>query len=114
MIYIHSSVQAKLSALKKDSMKLKLNFRSLPPKMSTKSPVVCRFSWSRNGSHSVVDELPSLHMNHKFLCSSIFTEYQKDFENLNTRLKLCSLSFTVLPDDVIVKKRLKIGGSERV
>ena len=89
MIYIHSSVQAKLSALKKDSMKLKLNFRSLPPKMSTKNSVVRRFSWSRNGSHSVVDEFPSLHMNHKFLCSSIFTEYQKDFENLNTRLKLC-------------------------
>lgn len=82
--------------------------------MSTKNSVVRRFSWSRNGSHSVVDEFPSLHMNHKFLCSSIFTEYRKVFENLNTRLKLCSLSFAVLPDDVIVKKRLKIGGSERV
>ncbi|KAF3956389.1 hypothetical protein CMV_018478 [Castanea mollissima] len=107
-LYPVKQVQAKLSALKKDSMKLKLNCPSLPPKMSTRNSVVRRFSWSRNGSNSMVDELPSLHMNHKFLCSSIFTEYQKVFENLNTRLKVCLLSFAVLPDDVIVKKRLMI------
>ena len=47
-------------------------------------------------------------MNHKFVCSSVFTEFKEVFENLDMRLKLCFLSFAVLPKDVVVKRRLLI------
>ncbi|KAM3685931.1 hypothetical protein ACJW31_11G156800 [Castanea mollissima] len=98
----NKQVQTKLSALKNDALKLKLNIPSLPPKMSTKSS-------RANGSNSVVNEFPSLHMkNHKFVCSSVFTEFKEVFENLDIRLKLCLLSFAVLPEDVVVKRRLLI------
>ena len=68
----NKEVQAKLSAIKKDALKLKLNFPSLRPKMSTKDSVHRR-PRPTNGSNSVVNEFPSLHMNHKFVCSSVFT-----------------------------------------
>ena len=98
----NKQVQAKLSALKKDALKLKLNIPSLPPKMSTKSRPT-------NGSNSVVNEFLSLHMkNHKLVCSSFFTEFKEVFENLDMRLKLCLLSFAVLPEDAVVKRRLLI------
>ena len=103
----NKEVQAKLSAIKKDALKLKLNFPSLRPKMSTKDSVH-RSSRPTNGSNSVVNEFPSLHMNHKFVCSSVFTEFKEVFENLDMRLKLCLLSFAVLPEDVAVKRRLLI------
>nr|POE91799.1 putative disease resistance protein rga4 [Quercus suber] len=47
-------------------------------------------------------------MNHKFVCSYAFTEFKEVFENLDMRLKLCFLSFAVLPEDVVVKRRLLI------
>ncbi|KAF3973510.1 hypothetical protein CMV_003074 [Castanea mollissima] len=103
----NKEVQAKLSAIKKDALKLKLNFPPLRPKMSTKDSVHRR-SRPTNGSNSVVNELPSLPMNRKFVCSSVFTEFKEVFENLDMRLKLCLLSFAVLPEDVVVKRRLLI------
>ena len=39
---------------------------------------------------------------------SLFTEFKEVFENLDIRLKLCLLSFAVLPEDVVVKRRLLI------
>ena len=47
-------------------------------------------------------------MNHKFVCSSVFTEFKGVFENLDMRLKLCFLSFAFRPVDVVVKRRLLI------
>ena len=99
----NKQVQAKLSAIQKDAFKFKSNFPSMRPKMSTEDSV-----GSTNGPNSVVDEFPSLHMNRKFVCSSVFTEFKEVFENLDMRLKLCLLSFTVLPEDVVVKRRLLI------
>ena len=75
--------------------------------MSTKDSVHRR-SRPTNGSNSVVNEFPSLHMNRKFVCSSVFTEFKEVFENLDMRPKLCLLSFAVLPEDVVVKRRLLI------
>ena len=57
----------------------------------------------------MVDEkLPILHMNHKFLRSSVFTELQEAFEELNTKLKHCLLCFAVVPENEVVKRRLLI------
>ncbi|KAK4591980.1 hypothetical protein RGQ29_016450 [Quercus rubra] len=114
IVYEHSNeafpnkqVQAKLSALKKDALKLKSNFPSIPPKMSSKDSD--RQKWRpTNGSNSVVNDFPSLHMNRKFEWSSVFIEFKELFENLDMRLKLCLLSFAVLPEDVVVKWRLLI------
>ena len=61
-----------------------------------------------NKSNSVVNEFLSLHMNHKFVCSSVFNEFKEVFENLDMRLKLCFLSFAFRPVDVVVKRRLLI------
>lgn len=61
-----------------------------------------------NGSNSVVNEFLSLHTNHKFVCSSVFNEIKEVFENLDMRPKLCYLSFAVLPEDVVVKRRIPI------
>ena len=61
-----------------------------------------------NGSNSVVNEFLSLRTNHKFVCSSVFNEFKEVFENLDMRLKLCFLSFAVLPEDVVAKRRLMI------
>ena len=47
-------------------------------------------------------------MNHKFVCSSVFTEFKGVFENLDIRLKLWFLSFAVLPEDVVVQRKLLI------
>ena len=47
-------------------------------------------------------------MNHKFVCSSVFNEFKEVFETLDMRLKLCYLSFAVLPEDVVVKRRILI------
>ena len=103
----NKQVQAKLSALKKVALEFKSNFPSMRSKMFTKDSVR-RISRPTNGSNSVVDEFPSIHMNNKFVCSSVFTEFKEDFENLDMRLKLCLLSFAVLPEDVVVKRRLLI------
>nr|POE70919.1 hypothetical protein CFP56_77171 [Quercus suber]POF13445.1 hypothetical protein CFP56_22960 [Quercus suber] len=45
---------------------------------------------------------------HKFLSTSIFTGLLEVFKDLDTRLKLCLLSFAVLPANAIVKRRLLI------
>ena len=103
----NKQVQAKLSALKKVALEFKSNFPSMRSKMFTKDSVR-RISRPTNGSNSVVDEFPSIHMNNKFVCSSVFTEFKEVFENLDMRLKLCLLSFAVLPEDVVVKRRLLI------
>ncbi|KAM3686380.1 hypothetical protein ACJW31_11G194800 [Castanea mollissima] len=69
---------------------------------------VRRYRWKKQ-SNSVVDEkLPILHMNHKFLRCSVFTELQEAFEELNTKLKQCLLCFAVVPENEVVKKRLLI------
>ena len=47
-------------------------------------------------------------MNHKFVCSSVFNEFKEVIETLDMRLKLCYLSFAVLPEDVVVKRRILI------
>nr|POE73974.1 hypothetical protein CFP56_56659 [Quercus suber] len=82
----NKEVQVKLSAIVKDALKLKLN----------------------NGSDGEVDELRGLHVSHKFLSTSVFTEFREVFKDLDTRLKLCLLSFVVLPANVVVKRRLLI------
>ncbi|KAM4082640.1 hypothetical protein ACJW30_11G190800 [Castanea mollissima] len=69
---------------------------------------VRRYAWKKQ-SNSVVDEkLSILHMNHKFLRCSVFTELQEAFEELNTKLKQCLLCFAVVPENEVVRKRLLI------
>ena len=103
------SIADKVSALKKDAMKMKMKFPSLwRHKMSNTSPDVHRYSWPINRFDSGVAESHDLHISHKFLSSSVFTEFQKVFEELDTRLKLCCLSFAVLPANAVVKRRLLI------
>jgi hypothetical protein len=98
-----------LSTLKDDAMKLKLKFPFWRHKMSSTSSDVQRYS-RRNGSESdsEVDELRGLHVSHKFLSCSVFSEFQEVFKNLDTRLKLCLLSFAVLLANAVVKRRLLI------
>ena len=66
------------------------------------------YSLLANGSDGELDELRGLHVSHKFLGTSVFTEFQEVFKDLDTRLKLCLLSFVVLPANVVVKRRLLI------
>ena len=100
-------VQAKLLTLKHDAIKLK---SSIPlywrRKKATTSAVVVR-SWSSNSLKIEIDE-SSLKMSPKFLYSSIFTEFQEAFKDLDITLKLCLLSFAILPANVVLKKRLLI------
>ena len=101
-------VRAMLSALENHVMKLRFHIPSLPSDMASTSSDVRRYTWKKQ-SNSVVDEkLPILHMNHKFLRSSVFTELQEAFEELNTKLKHCLLCFAVVPENEIVKRRLLI------
>ena len=101
-------VRAMLSALENHVMKLRFHIPSLPSDMASTSSDVRRYTWKKQ-SNSVVDEkLPILHMNHKFLRSSVFTELQEAFEELNTKLKHCLLCFAVVPESEIVKRRLLI------
>ena len=101
-------VRAMLSALENHVMKLRFHIPSLPSDMASTSSDVRRYTWKKQ-SNSVVDEkLPILHMNHKFLRSSVFTELQEAFEELNTKLKHCLLCFAVVPENEVVKRRLLI------
>ena len=101
-------VRAMLSALENHVMKLRFHIPSLPSDMASTGSDVRRYTWKKQ-SNSVVDEkLPSLHMNHKFLRSSVFTELQEAFEELNTKLKHCLLCFAVVPENEVVKRRLLI------
>ena len=103
-------VQADLSTLKDDAMKLKSNIPLWQPKKSNKNSDFIRLniSTSRNEIISEVDELPSLPMNLKFRSSSVFSEYQELFKELSVGSKLCCLSFTVFPASVVLKRRLLI------
>ena len=100
-------VQAKLLTLEHDAIKLKL---SIPlywrHKKATTSAVVVR-SWSSNRFEIEVEE-SSLKMSPKFLYSSIFTEFQEAFKDLDISLKLCLLSFAILPANMVLKRRLLI------
>ncbi|XP_023910007.1 disease resistance RPP13-like protein 4 [Quercus suber] len=106
----NKEVQDKLSAIMKDALKLKLklNFPLWQPKRFSTNSDVHRYSLPSNGSDGEVDELRGLHMSHKFLSTSVFTEFQEVFKDLDTRLKLCLLSFVVLPANAVVKRRLLI------
>ncbi|KAL4601423.1 hypothetical protein ACB092_11G272100 [Castanea dentata] len=91
-------VRAMLSTLEDHVMKLRFHIPS----------DVRRYTWEKQ-SNSVVDEkLPILHVNHKFLHCSVFTELREAFEELNTKLKQCLLCFAVVPENEVVKKRLLI------
>ena len=106
----NKEVQDKLSAIMKDALKLKLklNFPLWRPKKFSTNSDVRYYSWPSNGSDGEVDELRGLHVSHKFLSTSVFTDFQEVFKDLDTRLKLCLLSFVVLPANVVVKRRLLI------
>ncbi|XP_050283923.1 disease resistance RPP13-like protein 4 [Quercus robur] len=106
----NKQVQDKLSAILKDALKLKvkLNFPLWRPKKFSTNSDGHRYSLPANGSDGEVDELHGLHVSHKFLSTSVFTEFQEVFKDLDTRLKLCLLSFAVLPANTVVKRRLLI------
>ena len=101
-------VKPKLSAFKDDAMKLKMKFPLWQHRMSSTSSDVHRSSWPRNGSNSEDEELDCLHVSHNFLSSSLFTEFQEAFQDLDARSKPCLLSFAVLPANVVVKRKLLI------
>ena len=89
-------------------MKLRFHIPSMPTDMSSTGSDVHRYTWNKQ-SNSVVDEkFPILHMNHKFLHSSVFTELQEAFEELHIKLKRCLLCFAVVPENEVVKRRLLI------
>ena len=93
-------VQANLSTLKDDAMKLKSNIPLAQIRLNILT--------SRNEIISEADELSSLPMNLKFCSSSVFSEYQEVFKELSIGSKLCCLSFTVFPANVVLKRRLLI------
>ncbi|KAK7849039.1 hypothetical protein CFP56_003922 [Quercus suber] len=55
-----------------------------------------------------ISKIVSEASNDAFPNNSVFTEFKEVFENLDMRLNLCLLSFAVLPEDVVVKRRLLI------
>ena len=101
-------VRAMLSALENHVMKLRFHIPSLPSDMASTSSDVRRYKWKEQSNSLVDEKLPILHMNHKFLRSSVFTELQEAFEELNTKLKHCLLCFAVVPENEVVKRRLLI------
>lgn len=101
---IVDEVKSKLTKLRKDTKKLKMKFPLWRHKMSYTSSDVYEDSSPLNGSDSAVDDL----LVSKFRSSSVFPEFQEVFEDLDTRLKLCLLSFAVLPANVVVKRRFLI------
>ncbi|XP_050281574.1 disease resistance RPP13-like protein 4 [Quercus robur] len=103
-------VQANLSTLKDDAMKLKSNIPLWQPKKSNKNSGVIRYSISklRNEIIIEVDDFSSLRMYGPSSLRWVFSEYQELFEELSIGSKLCCLSFTVFPANVVLKGRLLI------
>ncbi|KAL4632006.1 hypothetical protein ACB092_04G021000 [Castanea dentata] len=101
-------VRDMLSSLENHVMKLRFHIPSLPSDMASTSSDVRRYTWKKLSNSEVDEKLPILHINHKFLRSSVFTELQEAFEELNTKLKHCLLCFAVVPENEVVKRRLLI------
>lgn len=101
-----TEVQAEVDALEKHVMNLRFNIPLVLHSMSSTSPDVHRYLWKEPSSG--VDKLPGLHLGHKFLYSSVFTEFKEAFEDLDIKLKHCLLCFAIVPENVVVKKRLLI------
>ncbi|XP_030961236.1 disease resistance RPP13-like protein 4 isoform X2 [Quercus lobata] len=101
-----TEVQAKVNALENHVMNLRFNIPLVLHSMSSTSPDVHRYLWKEPSSG--VDKLPGLHLGHKFLYSSVFTEFKEAFEDLDIKLKHCLLCFAIVPENVVVKKRLLI------
>ena len=100
-------VQAKLIALENHVVNLRAHIPMLPHNTSYTSSDVHRYLW-KNQPSSGVDKLPGLHPGHKFLYSSVFAEFKKEFEDLDIKLKRCLLCFAIVPENAVVKKRLLI------
>ena len=100
-------VQDKVNALENHVMNLRFNIPLVLHSMSSTSSDVHRYLWKKDLS-SGVDKLPGLHLGHKFLYSSVFTEFKEAFEDLDIKLKHCLLCFAIVPENVAVKKRLLI------
>ncbi|XP_050274014.1 disease resistance RPP13-like protein 4 isoform X2 [Quercus robur] len=100
-------VQDKVNALENHVMNLRFNIPLVLHSMSSTSSDVHRYLWKKDLS-SGVDKLPGLHLGHKFLYSSVFTEFKEAFEDLDIKLKHCLLCFAIVPENVVVKKRLLI------
>uniref|UniRef100_A0A2N9FVK4 Disease resistance R13L4/SHOC-2-like LRR domain-containing protein n=1 Tax=Fagus sylvatica TaxID=28930 RepID=A0A2N9FVK4_FAGSY len=103
---IVDEVKPKLIALRKDAMKLKMKFPLWLQKWPSTSSDFHRDSSPLNGSNtdSEVDDL----LVSKFRSSSFCRVFQDVFKDLDITLKLCCLSFAVLPANVVVKRRLLI------